>query len=101
GEPCARHGQTVTALTRLVVAQINELVLCVGRVEDNIEQTTLTATIDLGHSRNWRRLLAVGSDDEEFSVDLCGDQHVPIREKRDGPGFVEAVGDLSHLKGRF
>src|SRR4051794_26355402 len=62
-QSCPRYGGTAAATGTLGEAEIDGLVLCVGLVDDDVEQPALARGPDLRHALQRRRKLAFRRDD--------------------------------------
>jgi len=84
------RGVVRAALTRLGVAPVDHLVLLIGRIQCDVEQSALATRVDHWQSFDgFRHRLAVCADDAQSSRPL-GHEHASIGQPRHPPGVHES-----------
>jgi len=91
-EPCTGERRARAAADRLGKAEIDGVVLRVTAIEHDVVQAALARGEHLRHAGEWRRELAVLSDDAHAPRPLR-DQHAAVGQERECPGVLEAARD--------
>jgi hypothetical protein len=93
----ARDSRSVAGLSRLCVAEVYGAIRLERRAQRDVEQTTLSACIDLRDARDRLTNRAFGGHDAQ-PAGLFGDQQIAAGERLDGPWPLESFRQDDHVE---